>query len=266
MEIPADSLTRIKQKTIVQQVMEQIKDFVASGTLKPGDRLPTEIELARIFGVSRSSIREALKIFSYLGVFDSLPKRGTVLCDHSSISNEALTWTFLLGEKDFDDLIELRKAIEQEAWLTLLEMRARDREATEPAVERLRAVTLQMKKAVEDKDINALELADYSFHQTVIDATQNNQYINLFKTLKAFTLEEIRKSNIYRNFSKLIYIEHMQIQKAFEKGDAMKLLSLFRTHINKTKKNVEAAVYSKQQHSGAGSLSAISAGSLQTHQ
>ena len=58
MEIPADSLTRIKQKTIVQQVMEQVKDFVASGTLKPGDRLPTEIELARIFGVSRSSIRE----------------------------------------------------------------------------------------------------------------------------------------------------------------------------------------------------------------
>mgnify|MGYP001412241314 CR=1 FL=1 len=54
-----NSQVKIKQKTIVQQVMEQIKDFVASGALKPGDRLPTEIELAKSFGVSRSSIREA---------------------------------------------------------------------------------------------------------------------------------------------------------------------------------------------------------------
>ncbi len=246
LEISTDSLTRIKQKTIVQQVMEQIKDFVASGTLKPGDRLPTEVELAKVFGVSRSSIREAIKIFSYLGVFESQTKRGTILCDHSSISNEALTWTFLLGEKDFDDLIELRKAIEQEAWLMLLETRDKNEEWTGRIIAQLKAEVLQMKKAVAEKDIGALEIADYGFHQTVIDSSRNDQYIKLFQTLKAFTLEEIRKSNIYRNFSKLIYIEHMQILKAFEKGDAGKLLTLFRTHIKKTKKNVEALVYAKK--------------------
>jgi len=226
--------------------MEQVKDFVASGTLKPGDRLPTEVELAKIFGVSRTSIREALKIFSYLGVFDSQTKRGTILCDHSSISNEALTWTFLLGDKDFDDLIELRKAIEQEAWLMLLETRINNKEETEPIIAKLKAEVFHMKKAVAEKDIGALEIADYCFHQTVIDASRNDQYIKLFQTLKAFTLEEIRKSNIYRNFSRLIYIEHMQILKAFEKGDSAKLLTLFRTHIKKTKKNVEAVVYAKK--------------------
>ena len=238
--------TRIRQKTIVQQVMEQIKDFVASGALKPGDRLPTEIDLAKSFGVSRSSIREAIKIFSYLGVFDSQTKRGTVLCDHSSISNEALTWTFLLGEKDFDDLIELRKAIEQEAWLLLCERRSKDKEGTQPIIVSLETEILKMKQAVAEKDIAVLENADYNFHQIVIDASENEQYIKLFRTLKAFTLEEIRKSNIYRNMTKAIYTEHLQMLKAFDLGDSERLLTLFRTHIRKTKKNVEAFVYARK--------------------
>ena len=243
-DIASNPQPRIRQKTIVQQVMEQMKDFVASGALKPGDRLPTEIELAKSFGVSRSSIREALKIFSYLGVFDSQTKRGTILCDHSSISNEALTWTFLLGEKDFDDLIELRKAIEQEAWLMLCEIRAKDRAETQPIIDALKAEVLKMKKAVAERDIELLENARLQLPPAGHRRLQERAVQSSFsRTLKSFTLEEIRKSNIYRNMSKLIYTEHMQILKGPSRpAIRRKLLSLFRTHIRKTKKNVEAFV------------------------
>lgn len=232
----------IRQKTIVQQVMERIKEFVASGTIKPGDRLPTELELAKSFGVSRSSIREAIKIFSYLGVFETQTRRGTILCSHSSISNEALTWTFLLGAKDFDDLIDLRKAIEQEAWMLLCETREENPEKVQDTIDKLKLAVKAMKQAVHEKALDKLEDADFGFHEAVIEASQNEQYIILFQTLKSFTLEEIRKSNIYRNMSTSIYTEHQQMVNALEAGDAAKLLTLFRNHIKLTKKNVAASL------------------------
>ncbi len=227
--------------------MERIKDFVASGQIKPGDKLPTELEMAKSFGVSRSSIREAIKIFTYLGVFETQTRRGTILCDHSSISNEALTWTFLLGKKEFDDLIDLRKAIEQEAWIMLCEARKKDKESTQSTVDKLKAEVESMKSAVQRKEMDELEGADYRFHQAVIDSSQNEQFIILFQTLKAFTLEEIRKSNIYRNMSPSICTEHMQMLNALESGDMEKVLKLFRAHIKKTKNNIKALVYSTKK-------------------
>lgn len=240
---------QIRQKTIVQQVMEKIKEFVASGEIKPGDRLPTELELAKTFGVSRSSIREAIKIFSYLGVFETQTRRGTILCSHSSISNEALTWTFLLGKKDFDDLLALRKAIEQEAWIMLCDARKKNMGDTQETINKLKSEVDKMRQAVREKSIEKLEKADYSFHESVISASRNEQFIILFETLKSFTLEEIRKSNIYRNMSISIYTDHLHMLKALEAVDIGKILKLFNAHIKNTRKNVEAIVYLPKQNS-----------------
>ena len=60
------SIEKIKKTTIVEQVMEQIKALIASGAYKSGDKIPTELELAESFGVGRSTIREAIKIFNHL--------------------------------------------------------------------------------------------------------------------------------------------------------------------------------------------------------
>ncbi|MEE8440850.1 MAG: GntR family transcriptional regulator, partial [Spirochaetia bacterium] len=50
----------ISRQTVVTQVMSRVKDLIASGQYQPGQRLPTEQELAQQFGVGRSSIREAM--------------------------------------------------------------------------------------------------------------------------------------------------------------------------------------------------------------
>ena len=51
-------IKKVKQKTVVEQVMDQIKNLIASGQLKPHDRIPTETELAQMFGVGRSTVRQ----------------------------------------------------------------------------------------------------------------------------------------------------------------------------------------------------------------
>ena len=73
--------TVIRQTTVVAQVMERMKELIASKKYKPGDYLPPETDLAKEWGVSRSSIREATKIFNYMGLLESHAGRGTFLCE-----------------------------------------------------------------------------------------------------------------------------------------------------------------------------------------
>ena len=105
-------IKKIKQKTVVEQVMSKIKDLIATGTYSPGDKIPTEHELAISFGVGRSSIREAIKIFNYLGVLESRTAKGTFVRERSGISVEALTWSMLLGEDELNEMIDLWGSIE----------------------------------------------------------------------------------------------------------------------------------------------------------
>lgn len=60
-------------------VAGRIRDFIIENNLEPGDRLPTELELAKQFGVSRVSIREATKSLCFLGFLDATPRRGTTV-------------------------------------------------------------------------------------------------------------------------------------------------------------------------------------------
>lgn len=67
------------RKRLSDVVAGRIRDFVLTNRLQPGDRLPTELELAKQFGVSRVSIREATKALCFLGFLDATPRRGTIL-------------------------------------------------------------------------------------------------------------------------------------------------------------------------------------------
>lgn len=59
---------RIQKKSLAQCMGEQLAEEINSGKYSPGDKLPTESELMKIFGVGRSSIREAIGILSNLGI------------------------------------------------------------------------------------------------------------------------------------------------------------------------------------------------------
>lgn len=66
----------IARPTIRDEVARRLKVFIAEGNLKPGDRLPTEAQLAERFGVSRLSLREATKSLEFLGIVEAKPGRG----------------------------------------------------------------------------------------------------------------------------------------------------------------------------------------------
>ena len=78
-ETPA-YVKNLKKESVVQSVINCLTDAMRSKELKPGDRIPPEPELAASMGVARSSVREAIKILSYLGVLESKRAEGTFVC------------------------------------------------------------------------------------------------------------------------------------------------------------------------------------------
>jgi GntR family transcriptional repressor for pyruvate dehydrogenase complex len=77
----SDSLKPLKREPISVTILNMITDNIISGTLKPGDKLPTEIELAESLGVGRNSVREAIKMVSSFGAIEVKMGSGTFIAN-----------------------------------------------------------------------------------------------------------------------------------------------------------------------------------------
>ena len=116
---PIDDAMRPVQRTSVSDaIIAQITELIERNVLKPGDRLPPERELCKRFQVGRSSLREALRSLSMMGLLDGRVGEGTFVCDKGQYVERALQWGFLLDGKKLQDLSETRLMLEsQNAYL-----------------------------------------------------------------------------------------------------------------------------------------------------
>lgn len=226
---------RIQQKTVVNQAMEKIKSLIASGKYKKGDRLPTEQQLADTFGIGRTSIREAIKVFNHIGVLESKVAKGTFVCDRSKISTEALTWAIMLGENEFFDLLEMRLVMEQQGFFYLVEGYQKKPEAVQPMLDRLDTEVATMRKAIEvGSDIDRIE-ADYRFHGIIIEACNNTLFDELYQVLRAFLYEEIRRTRTASRGIENVPKAHEELVSAIKTGDLSLALKVLRNHISDIK-------------------------------
>jgi len=226
-----DGIKPVKQKTVVFQVMEQLKEMIASGTLKPNDKVPNEYELAEMFGVGRSTIRESLKIFQYLGVVEFRNPKGTFICESSNISSEALLWSMLLGKRDLKNLLELRLVLEHQGLWYLMEYNKEDTTLLDETVDKLRVEVQSFKKAIGSDNITKRIEADFKFHQHIIDASGNVLFSDLYKTMRSISYEEIKLAHRTIENKNEIISEHNELIEIILSGDYSKALTSFRKHI-----------------------------------
>ncbi len=220
----------VKQKTVVFQVMEQLKNMIATGTLRPNDKVPNEYELAELFGVGRSTIREALKIFQYLGVVELRNPKGTFICESSNISSEALLWSMLLGKKDLKNLLELRLIMEHQG-LWYLMVYHNDQPLLDKTIINLKQEVLNIANALDSKNEEKRIEADYAFHKHIIEACQNDLFNTLYETMRSFSYEEITVAQEDILDKKLIIDTHNQLIEVILQGDFYKAMELYRKHI-----------------------------------
>lgn len=113
MEGTPSYLKNLKQESVVQSVINVLTDAMRNKELKPGDKIPPEPELAASMGVARSSVREAIKILTYLGVLESKRSEGTFVCNGFKESMiDPMVYGIILNQDSFENLMELREMTE----------------------------------------------------------------------------------------------------------------------------------------------------------
>ncbi len=203
--------TKIKPKPIFEQIIDQIRDQIASGVLKPGDRLPPERQLAEMMGVNRHSLREALKVLEFLGVLQSRTGVGTVINNlGQDLLVERLSQAAGFSPRFFlFELMELRQAIEPYA-AALAAQRAtkEDLARMERAMEDLRA---EFKKGVLGTD------ADERLHLALARATHNGTFERLTRPIMIMLADYRQNSMQISGRRRQTLLEHEKIFRAVKR-------------------------------------------------
>src|SRR6202044_293881 len=116
--LATDTGTQIRplsRATLPQEIGKALTDLIMKRVWKPGDLIPSEKELAIRFEVGRSTIREAVKSLVVLGVLEARAGEGSFVRESTSeLLSGAFRWGLLLGERNLDDLVDVRVLIEVE--------------------------------------------------------------------------------------------------------------------------------------------------------
>lgn len=179
----------IHSNTVVQQIIDKITQSLIKGELKPGDRLPPEPELALQLGVSRTSLREALKTLNGLGVLISKKKGGTFIATSGSQSMlDPMIFNLIIDKGDTDELFELRVLLEVDA----IELAMR--KATEADLKTLAAEIERFEKSIPGGDLDLLAELDVQFHLQVLQIAHNSPLIRLSRLVMQLFAYPIEKA------------------------------------------------------------------------
>lgn len=219
-------IKQIESRSVVQQVIDSLTGAMISGDLVPGDKLPAEPQLAKDFGVGRSSIREAIKILEYMGVLESKRSEGTFISSGFKESLiDPMIYGIILGDrKDFSHLIEIRQMVE--AGIIRLAIKNKD----EIGIAKLNNVVAKMKEIsfYKNKDLmfEKFMAEDEKFHNVVLELCKNPISAKIFKVVRTLTYSirlETVKHMVYEEKASEFVKAHIELYNIINKSDMEEL-------------------------------------------
>lgn len=215
---------KLKRTNLYEQIAGEIRDYIIKNQIQPGERLPTERELAEMLGVSRTSVREGIRLLETLQFLEVKPKRGITVkkLELSSLVRQ-LTQRILLEKNRFVELIEARRILEQEL-VKLAAVRATEEDLTRLEL----TIELMAKQLAQGKSIKQ---ADLCFHQALFSAAKNS-VLEGFQTALAdfFSAALLKAGSPEKNAETLR--EHQLIYQAVKDRQPDAAASAMRQHLN----------------------------------
>ena len=210
-------LEPIRPKKISEEIVEQIKALIAKGELKPGDRIPSERDLATMLGVSRPSVREAIMVLEAMGFVESRQGGGTFVraLTETSITDPLARLVERKDPKLLRSLVEVRMGLE--SWSAYLAaQRAEDGEVAE--MRRLYEVMeTQAQRGVWDAEVDA------DFHYAITAASHNSLQMHVLDSIHTLfhTTIQVALTEFYRQRSHVekLLTQHREILEAIAAHD-----------------------------------------------
>lgn len=228
--------SEIRVGRLYQQIVEQIESRILNGELMPGDRLPSERELGKQFGVSRTSIREAIRVLTLKGLVEVSHGRGTYVIDQTSIAvRDSLNLMVQVGKKEsFQNLIEVREILEP-AIASIAASRA-----TEENIKSMREVITAMDKSLHD--VEKYIEADLDFHLALAEANQNPLVLILLDLL----IVQLRKQRFWASSVEgslnRSQTYHKHVLAAVEEKNPEAARNAMRDHMRQIREDIQTAL------------------------
>jgi GntR family transcriptional repressor for pyruvate dehydrogenase complex len=173
-----------REPTLASQVTIQLEGLISQQHLQPGDRLPSERELAKQFGVSRTVVREAMRAMAAKGLVEVQSGSGTIL---RGMTTDTISKSFSMllrqgrPHLDYDKVNEVRRLLEVEIAGLAAERR------TAADLDKLQEIVRDMDAMKRDRE--SFARIDVAFHTALAAATHNDLFVVMLESLSEVMLE-----------------------------------------------------------------------------
>lgn len=204
-------------------VFQTLRQAILRGDLAPGQRL-MEIKLSTQLGVSRTPIREAIRMLELEGLVSNIPRKGAMVAD--------------ITEKDLNDVLEVRLGLEELAILLACER------ITEDEKKLLEEKSREFADMVEaGADLSELARTDVEYHDVIYQATKNPRLVQLLNNLREqmyrYRIEYLKDASRRQS----LVDEHMLICSCIEKKDVRGAQDTMSEHISRQQRTIVAMMH-----------------------
>jgi GntR family transcriptional regulator, transcriptional repressor for pyruvate dehydrogenase complex len=226
----------VQTSRLYEQIVQQIEGSILAGTLKPGDQLPAERDLAQQFGVSRTAVREAVKTLREKGLVEAYHGRGTFIRDGTAQAiRQSLGLITRIGQPEGTfHLAEVREILEPEI-AALAAARVEEQH-----VSTMREAYAAMDRSRQDPD--AFIEADLDFHLSLAEAAGNPLILSLLDSIVGLLREQRMRIFHTDGGPERGQFHHKRILEAVECRDPERARAAMRAHLQQVREDSHASV------------------------
>jgi GntR family transcriptional repressor for pyruvate dehydrogenase complex len=220
----------VQSSRLYEQIVQQIEESILNGSLKPGDQLPPERELALRFGVSRTAVREAVRTLHQRGLVEAYSGRGTFVTNGTSQAiRSSLDLMMKIQPAGPAPLVEVREILEPEI-------------AALAAIRWEEAHLVMMREAIavmdrERSDGEAFIEADLDFHLALAEAAGNPLILSLIDSIGGQLREQRMRIFYVEGGPERGQFHHKRILEAVEQRDPERAREAMRAHLQQVRED-----------------------------
>ena len=220
--------------SLVQRVVDGLKDRILAGDLVPGAKVPSEAELIGAYGVSRTVVREAVSRLQAEGLVETFQGRGSFVLAVPEPSTFSLGSSAIRTQHDVLAMVDFRLGVECEAAALA---------AARVTLDSARAIDEAHRRFGADDDEGAVEV-DFAFHRAVAAATGNRFFLELLDALGPMMIL-LPRTRLGEEYSMTdathvdrVRREHEQVAAAVTAGDTETARAAMRVHLGNTRRRL----------------------------
>ena len=206
-------------------VFNTLREAILKGELKPGERL-MELQLAAKLGVSRTPIREAIRMLEQEGLAVTIPRKGAEVAK--------------MTEKDMEDVLQIREALDELAAKIACE------QISEEQLEELVATMHEFEESTKTDNVKKIAEADVMFHDIIYQSTGNPKLVNMLNNLREqmyrYRVEYLKDENNYPTLMK----EHKDIVEGLVRKNKTQVTETMHQHVKNQAVAVKAMIQEQE--------------------